>query len=169
MKCPTGFPLWSVSRLGSPHPRIGSLVIKKLILCFHFSLTIGLWSHLSPFPSVSTQPVSTIHLTTDQIYIEFICFRIGDTCTSLYLYTLFLLDILRLAHARVQVLLYFSITVIIIALLVPVNEVMRKPGQWTQWTVGAVTARWQLVWCSSRRIKYFFFQDRRIKYCSFTP
>ena len=68
-------------------------------------------------------------------------FRIGDTCTSLYLYTLFLLDILRLAHARVQVLLYFSITVIIIALLVPVNEVMRKPGQWTQWTVGAVTAR----------------------------
>ena len=85
MKCRPGFPLWSVSRLGSPHPRIGSLVIKKLILCFHFSLTIGLWSHLSPFPSVSTQPVSTIHLTTDQIYIEFICFRIWNTCTSLYL------------------------------------------------------------------------------------
>ena len=94
------------------------------------------WSHLPPFPSVSTQPLSSLSTWLPTKYIEFICFRIGDTCTSLYLYTLFLLDILRLAHARVQVLLYFSITVIIIALLVPVNEVMRKPGQWTQWTVG---------------------------------
>ena len=151
MKCRPGFPLWSVSRLGSPHPRIGSLVIKKLILCFHFSLTIGLISphSLGKYTAAPECPPSTWLQTK---YIEFICFRIGDTCTSLYLYTLFLPDILRLAHARVQVLLYFSITVIIIALLVPVNEVMRKPGQWTQWTVGAVTARWQLVWCSTQNI-----------------
>ena len=119
------------------------------------------WSHLSPFPSVSTQPHQSVHHPPDSrpnILNSFVSGLGTPAQVCIYTHYVFLPDILRLAHARVQVLLYFSITVIIIALLVPVNEVMRKPGQWTQWTVGAVTARWQLSGAAAGESNIFFFK-----------